>query len=55
LFVVTIGAAGFTDTADEALPAPAAFTAFNLMLYVVPFVRPEIVTGLEVSAGENAV
>jgi hypothetical protein len=39
----------------EASPAPAALTAFKKILYVVPFVKPEIDTGLEVIAGENAV
>ena len=39
---------------DEAL-SPIAVTVRNAIVYDVPVVRPEIVTGLAVSAGENAV
>jgi hypothetical protein len=46
---------GVTLTDDDAVPAPAAFTAFNWTEYVVPFVKPVIVIGLVVSEGLNAV
>ena len=45
---------GVTDTAPEAAPAPAAFTARNFTEYAVPFVKPSITTGEAVTAGENA-
>ena len=45
---------GVTLTDEDAVPAPAAFTAFSWTEYVVPFVRPVIVTGLVVSVGLNA-
>ena len=48
-------ARGVTETADDAVPSPATFTARNLTLYVLEFDRPVIVTGDEVTAGENAV
>ena len=54
-----VGAAGtvrgVTDTADDAAPSPATFTARNLTLYELPFDRPVIVTGDDVTDGENAV
>ncbi len=56
---VTVGAAGtargVTDTDVEAVPSPAAFTAFNLIVYGVPFTRPVIVIGEDVAAGERVV
>ena len=52
---------GVTDTADDAVPFPAEFTARNLTAYVVPFTRAlaaseriVITTGVVVSAGLNA-
>ena len=55
----SVGAAGtargVTDTADDAAPSPATFTARNLTLYELPFDRPVIVTGDDVTDGENAV
>jgi hypothetical protein len=46
---------GVTETAGEdAVPLPAAFTARSLMLYVVPLVRPETVTGEGVPASVSA-
>ena len=53
-----VGAAGtvrgVTDTGSDAAPAPTEFTARSRRLYEVPFVSPGIVTGLDVTAGENA-
>ena len=46
---------GVALTLAEAVPEPAALTARSPMAYVVPLVRPVIVTGLLVSAGANAV
>ena len=45
---------GVTDTADDSTPSPTSLTATSLMEYVVPLVRPEIVTGLVESAGVRA-
>ena len=42
------------DEAADAVPEPAAFTARNNTEYVVPFVRPEIVTGDVVPAAASA-
>ena len=39
---------GVTETELEALLLPFALTAFKLMLYVTPFVSPDILIGLEV-------
>ena len=36
---------GVTDTAEEAVPLPAALMARSLIEYVVPFVSPLIVIG----------
>ncbi len=36
-------------------PAPTLLTARRLTVYVVPFVSPGIVTGVDGSAGESAV
>ena len=46
---------GDTDTDDDSAPSPAAFTARNFTLYELPFDRPVIVTGDDVTAGANAV
>ena len=46
---------GVTDAEVDAAPAPLTFTAFNVTLYVVPLVRPVMVTGLDVTGGLNAV
>ena len=55
----SVGAAGtargVTDTAADAAPSPAAFTARRLTEYVVPFVRPPMVAERLMTAGENAV
>ena len=39
---------GVTETELEALLLPFALTAFKVMLYVTPFVSPDILIGLEV-------
>lgn len=44
-----------TEVAFDALEFPAELMAFILILYVEPFVSPEIVKGLVVCAGLNAV
>jgi hypothetical protein len=49
------GPAGVIETALDSVPEPTTLTARSLMLYVVPLVNPPIVTGLDVSTGENAV
>ena len=49
------GPKGIALTLAEAVPEPAAFMARSPMAYVVPLVRPVIVTGLLVSAGANGV
>jgi len=41
--------------ADSDEPVPKALTAFSFTEYVVPKTKPEIVIGLEPSAGESAV
>lgn len=46
---------GVTDTADDSVPLPAAFTARSLTWYVVPLTRSGIAIGLVVSSGLNAV
>ena len=53
---VTSRSSGVNDAeAEEAVPAPSAFTARSLTVYEVPLVRPPMVTGDEVSTGESAV
>jgi hypothetical protein len=47
--------AGVASMAALAPPAPCEFTARTRTVYVVPFVRSEIVSGLTVVAGEAAV
>ena len=46
---------GVTVMVFETRPSNAPETASNLIEYVVPLVRPEIVIGLVVAAGESAV
>jgi hypothetical protein len=41
--------------AEYALDSPFAFFALTVKVYGVPFVNPEIETGLVVCAGEKAV
>jgi hypothetical protein len=41
--------------AADATESPALFTACNLTVYEVPFVNPEITTGLVVIGVANAV
>ena len=52
---VNVGAApvtrGVTVFVAEAVPGPSLETARILMLYVVPLVRPVMVSGLSVLAG----
>ncbi|CAB4960694.1 unannotated protein [freshwater metagenome] len=43
------------EDATDASPLPTAFTARNVMLYELPFDRPVIATGDDVTDGENAV
>jgi len=54
-----VGASGVarvaTDVALDSTESPMSFTAFNLMWYVVPAVRPEMVIGVRASAGSSAV
>ena len=52
--IVPIGGSDTVTDADAA-PGPTAFTARSRTLYVVPLVRPVIVTGLVVSAGDSDV
>ncbi len=47
--------AGVTETEDEATESPAELTAFNVIVYAVPLVRPGIVIGLVASIGDRAV
>ena len=47
--------AGVTETEDEATESPAELTAFNVIVYAVPLVRPGIVIGLVASGDDSAV
>ena len=49
------GTPGMIDLALDALLSPIALIDFNLIIYVVPLVRPVMTTGDNVSAGLNAV
>jgi hypothetical protein len=48
-------AAGVPLTVFDAAESPMAFTALIVTEYAVPFVRPVLVNGLVVDAGESAV
>lgn len=48
-------AAGVPLTAFDAVESPTVLTALIVMEYAVPFVRPVMVNGLVVDAGERAV
>jgi len=54
-----VGASGTTrvvvEVALDSTESPMSFTALSLTWYVVPCVKPEIVIGLEASAGSSAV
>ena len=54
-FVGANGPPGVTDTGADAVPPPTSFTARNAMSYLVPLVRPGIVTGEVVAAGSSAI
>jgi len=49
------GAVGVSLTAFDAAESPTALTALIVTEYAVPFVRPVMVNGLVVDAGESAV
>jgi hypothetical protein len=50
--VVVVG--GVPVTMFDAAESPIALTALMVTEYVVPFVSPEMVNGLEIDAGFNA-
>ena len=52
--VDVVGAVGDAVTAFEAAESPTPFTALMVTEYVVPFVRPLMVNGLDVTAGFSA-
>ena len=51
---VSAAAKGVTLTSVDGAPDPRELTARRRIEYVVPFVRPEIATGVVVSVGESA-
>jgi hypothetical protein len=52
--VVVVVVGGVPVTMFDAAESPIALTALMVTEYVVPFVRPEMVNGLDVVAGFNA-
>lgn len=52
--VVVVGDVGTLVTMFDAAESPIALTALMVTEYVVPFVSPEMVNGLEIDAGFNA-
>jgi hypothetical protein len=52
--VVVVVVGGVPVTVFDAVESPIALTALMVTEYVVPFVSPEMVNGLEIDAGFNA-
>ena len=52
--VVVVGDVGTLATMFDAAESPIALTALMVTEYVVPFVSPEMVNGLEIDAGFNS-